>query len=109
MKKLFEDYKNISLKILEELDIDEFLKLEEFLDKKDEIQKEIISLNLKQEEMKSNLEYFNIIETDKAIVEKIMKKKVETKGKLNDVKIRKNASTAYSNASGNMQILNGRF
>ena len=109
MKKLFEDYKNISLKILEELDIDEFLKLEEFLDEKDKIQKEIISLNLKQEEMKSNLEYFNIIETDKAIVEKIMRKKVETKGKLNDVKIRKNASTAYSNASGNMQILNGRF
>ncbi|WP_297438289.1 hypothetical protein [uncultured Clostridium sp.] len=109
MKKLFEEYKNISLKILEELDIDEFLKLEEFLDEKDKIQKEIISLNLKQEEMKSNLEYFNIIETDKAIVEKIMKKKVETKGKLNDVKIRKNASTAYSNASGNMQILNGRF
>lgn len=106
MDRKFEEYRDISLKLLENLETEEFTELENFLERKQKIILEVAKLELAPEVVRENLEKFEIIELDKKIIEKIELKKVETKEKINEVGKRKSANNVYANASRQVQFLN---
>ena len=109
VKRLLENYRNISLEILEELDKEGFSELENLQKQKSEIQNEIKELNLSQTQIKEALIEFEIIEIDQKIINKLMIKKIETKEKMDNIKKRKATNNAYANAGNKVQYLNSRI
>ncbi|MGL5576942.1 MAG: hypothetical protein ACRDCW_15495 [Sarcina sp.] len=106
MEKYFEEYRDISLKVLEELDKEGFSDLEKFLKEKQQIILEVASLELQPEIVSENLMKFEIIDLDEKIIEKMAMKKIEIKGKIDEVGRRKSANSVYANAGRQIQFLN---
>ena len=103
---LVKEYKNISSKILLELDKQGFLNLENLLSEKDVVLEKIKELNLESNEIKEILEKENILELDKKIIEKISIMKNESKEEMKKVSKQKQANTSYGNSQKRVQFLN---
>ncbi|MGL4452592.1 MAG: hypothetical protein ACRCTZ_15610 [Sarcina sp.] len=106
MERHFEEYRDISLKLLEDLETEEFTELESFLEKKQKLILEVANLELSAKVVRENLEKFQIAELDKKIIQKIELKKIDTKKKINEVGRRKSANNVYANAGRQIQYLN---
>ncbi|MGL4739285.1 MAG: hypothetical protein ACRC41_00555 [Sarcina sp.] len=103
---LLEEYKNLSIAILAELDKERFEKLESLLEKKDEIQEKVKGLNIDSERLKGLFKNFETIELDEKIIEKMTSKKSAVKEKIKEVSKRRQASNVYANAQNKIQFLN---
>lgn len=103
---LLKDYKNISLKILEELDKEGFEKLEFLLEEKDKIQERVKELNVESGKMKILFKEFETIELDEKIIEKMTTKKSYIKEKIEEVNKRRQANNIYANSQNRIQFLN---
>ncbi|MGL4654600.1 MAG: hypothetical protein ACRCWM_01745 [Sarcina sp.] len=106
MDRYFEEYKKLSLKVLEELDKDGFSNLESFQEEKQNIIFEVAGLGLSPETVRENLEKFDIINLEQKIIEKMAIKKAEIKEKTNEIARRKSANNVYANAGRQIQYLN---
>lgn len=106
MDRYFEEYKNLSFKILEELDKEGFTNLESFQKEKQNILLELAKLELEPEIVRESLERFEIIELEQKIIEKMERKKAEIKEKTNEIGRRKCANNVYTNAGRQIQYLN---
>ncbi|MGL5633622.1 MAG: hypothetical protein ACRCX8_17620 [Sarcina sp.] len=102
---LLEDYKNLSIAILEELDKDGFKNLEILLEKKDEVQEKVKSLSVESKKLKQLFEEFQTIELDEKIIEKMTSKKSSVKEKIEEVNKRRQANHVYTNAQNKIQFL----
>ncbi|MFR5265952.1 hypothetical protein [Clostridium sp.] len=106
MDNLLKEYTKLSKKALEELDKEEFEGLEYLLEQKEVLFKEIVKLNNSNEEMKELIKKYEVLEVEKALVEKLKNKKEIVRENLNNIRKRKVMNNQYRDVAGKVSFLN---
>lgn len=106
MDNLLKEYTKLSKKALEELDKEEFEGLEHLLEQKEVLFKEIVKLNNNNEEMKELIKKYEVLEVEKALVEKLKNKKEIVRENLNNIRKRKVMNNQYRDVAGKVSFLN---
>lgn len=89
MDNLLKEYTKLSKKALKELDKEEFEGLEYLLEQKEVLFKEIVKLNNGNEEMKELIKKYEVLEVEKALIEKLKNKREIVRENLNIIFNRK--------------------
>ncbi len=106
MDNLLKEYTKLSKKALEELDKEEFEGLEYLLEQKEVLFKEIVKLNNSNEEMKELIKKYEVLEVEKALIEKLKNKKEIVRENLNNIRKRKVMNNQYRDVAGKVSFLN---
>lgn len=106
MDNLLKEYTKLSKKALEELDKEEFEGLEYLLEQKEVLFKEIVKLNNSNEEMKELIKKYEVLEVEKALVEKLKNKKEIVRENFNNIRKRKVMNNQYRDVAGKVSFLN---
>lgn len=106
MDNLLKEYTKLSKQALEELDKEEFEGLEYLLEQKEVLFKEIIKLNNDNKEMKALIKKYEVLEVEKALIEKLKNKKEIVRENLNNIRKRKAMNSQYRDAAGKVSFLN---
>lgn len=106
MDNLLKEYTKLSKKALEELDKEEFEGLEYLLEQKEVLFKKIVKLNNNNEEMKELIKKYEVLEVEKALIEKLKNKKEIVRENLNNIRKRKVMNNQYRDAAGKVSFLN---
>lgn len=104
LKVLLEEYKDLSLEILNESEIN---NINELLEKRQEKIDKINNLNYTKTEFTEIVKSFELIEIEKKIERKIKKEKFEAKSQLDNLKKMREAGKSYTQKSGVAVYFNG--
>lgn len=106
MDNLLKEYTKLSKKALKELDKEEFEGLEYLLEQKEVLFKEIVKLNNGNEEMKELIKKYEVLEVEKALIEKLKNKREIVRENLNNIRKRKVMNNQYRDIAGKVSFLN---
>lgn len=100
------EYKALAQKAIEELDNDGFEKLEEYLEKRDDVLATIKELDFSKEEFKELEAQINVLELEEVLVEKIRINRDRVKGELAKINKAKNMNSRYSKSTNSLSFVN---
>ncbi|MGL5616280.1 MAG: flagellar protein FliT [Sarcina sp.] len=106
MENLIIEYIKFGDLALKELEKEDFEKLEEFLEEREELFKKIVEANNEKISLKEIMEKHNLLEKEKQLVEKLDERKKEVRESLNNLRKTKAMNNQYRNASGKLSFLN---
>lgn len=99
MKKIWNEYKNITLKIIKSIEEDkEDIQL---FDNRENVIENLLNSNLSKEELKLSYEEENINELDKKLEYVLKNKMQDVKEEIKKVKVSHQANKLYSNINSN--------
>lgn len=106
MENLIIEYIKLGELALEELKREDFEELENFLEKREELFKEIVEANKNKVFLKEIMEKHNLLAKEKELVERLDERKKEVRENLNKLRKTKAMNNQYRNASGKVSFLN---
>lgn len=106
MDDLLKEYVELSKVALKELDKEDFENLENLLEQREVLLKEIIKLNDGNAEIKVLIKKYEVLESEKALVEKLKNKKEKVRVNLNNIRKMKAMNSQYRDAAGKVSFLN---
>ncbi|WP_394884645.1 flagellar protein FliT [Clostridium butyricum] len=99
MKKIWDEYRNITLKIIKSIEEDkEDIQL---FDNRENIIENLLNSNFSKEELKLSYEEENINELDKKLEYVLKNKMQDVKEEINKLKVSRQANKLYSNINSN--------
>ncbi|MBS4840284.1 MULTISPECIES: flagellar protein FliT [Clostridium] len=99
MKKIWNEYKNITLKIIKSIEEDK--EDVQLFDNRENVIENLLNSNLSKEELKLSYEEENINELDKKLEYVLKNKMQDVKEEIKKVKVSHQANKLYSNINSN--------
>lgn len=99
LKCQLEDFKEVTLKLIEKVENDEFEKLDELLEKRQEIIVRIDKLQYSQEEFRNIAESIDILPLQKKLLDLMNIKKIKLRNEMDKISEIKNANKSYQSKS----------
>ncbi|MEA4826421.1 MAG: flagellar protein FliT [Clostridium sp.] len=95
LKCQLKDFKEVTLKLIEKVENDEFEKLDELLEKRQEIIVRIDKLQYSQEEFRNIAESIDILPLQKKLLDLMNIKKIKLRNEMDKILEIKNANRSY--------------
>lgn len=99
MIKIWDDYKNITLKIIKS--IEEDMENVQLLDNREKVIEKLLNSSISKEELKFSYEEENINELDKKLEYVLKNKMQDVKEEIKKLKVSRQANKLYSNINSN--------